>query len=52
MGGGIAYQAAYKGTPIIMKDIRMKHWIWVWAKRLNCCPSKLKEGRMTPADMG
>ncbi len=51
MGGGIAYQAAYKGTPMLMKDIAeagldlgMKEAGKLLAKRVD-------RGRMSGADM-
>ncbi|AMX02739.1 fatty acid oxidation complex subunit alpha FadB [Microbulbifer thermotolerans] len=52
MGGGIAYQSAYKGVPIKMKDIDQKG-IDLGLKEANKLLSKLVErGRMTPAKMG
>lgn len=52
MGGGIAYQSAYKGTPIVMKDINdagielgLNEANKLLAKRVN-------RGRMTPQKMG
>ncbi|GAA5525589.1 fatty acid oxidation complex subunit alpha [Microbulbifer aestuariivivens] len=52
MGGGIAYQSAYKGTPIKMKDIDQKG-IDLGLKEANKLLAKLVErGRMTPEKMG
>mgnify|MGYP000441882770 CR=1 FL=1 len=52
MGGGIAYQSAYKGTPIKMKDIDQKG-IDLGLKEANKLLSKLVErGRMTVENMG
>ncbi|SDK26504.1 fatty acid oxidation complex subunit alpha FadB [Microbulbifer yueqingensis] len=52
MGGGIAYQSAYKGTPIKMKDIDQKG-IDLGLKEANKLLTKLVDrGRMTPAKMG
>ncbi|WP_334079013.1 fatty acid oxidation complex subunit alpha FadB [Microbulbifer sp. M83] len=52
MGGGIAYQSAYKGTPIKMKDIEQKG-IDLGLKEANKLLTKLVDrGRMTPAKMG
>ncbi|WP_237060768.1 fatty acid oxidation complex subunit alpha FadB [Microbulbifer sediminum] len=52
MGGGIAYQSAYKGTPIKMKDIEQKG-IDLGLKEANKLLAKLVDrGRMTPAKMG
>ncbi|KUJ80227.1 fatty acid oxidation complex subunit alpha FadB [Microbulbifer flavimaris] len=52
MGGGIAYQSAYKGTPIKMKDIDQKG-IDLGLKEANKLLAKLvNRGRMTPEKMG
>ena len=51
MGGGIAYQSASKGTPILMKDIR-EEGIQMGlneASKLLC--KRVEKGRMTPAKM-
>ncbi|MCW8128274.1 fatty acid oxidation complex subunit alpha FadB [Microbulbifer halophilus] len=51
MGGGIAYQSAYKGTPIKMKDIDQKG-IDLGLKEAGKLLSKMVDrGRMTPAKM-
>ncbi|MEW5248498.1 fatty acid oxidation complex subunit alpha FadB [Microbulbifer discodermiae] len=52
MGGGIAYQSAYKGTPIKMKDIDQKG-IDLGLEEANKLLSKLVDrGRLTPLKMG
>ncbi len=51
MGGGIAYQSAYKGTPIVMKDIAQAGidlGLNEAAKLLN---KRVDRGRMTAAKM-
>ncbi|WP_250464021.1 fatty acid oxidation complex subunit alpha FadB [Microbulbifer litoralis] len=51
MGGGIAYQSAYKGTPIKMKDIDQKG-IDLGLKEAGKLLSKMVDrGRMTPEKM-
>ncbi|WP_428818391.1 fatty acid oxidation complex subunit alpha FadB [Microbulbifer sp. MCCC 1A16149] len=51
MGGGIAYQSAYKGTPIKMKDINQEG-IDLGLKEAGKLLTKLVDrGRMTPAKM-
>ncbi|MCO1333287.1 fatty acid oxidation complex subunit alpha FadB [Microbulbifer sp. OS29] len=52
MGGGIAYQSAYKGTPIKMKDIDQKG-IDLGLDEANKLLSKLVDRkRLTPVKMG
>ncbi|MGL6160246.1 fatty acid oxidation complex subunit alpha FadB [Microbulbifer sp.] len=52
MGGGIAYQSAYKGVPIKMKDIA-QDGIDLGLKHANQLLSKLVErGRLTAGKMG
>ncbi|WP_444916686.1 fatty acid oxidation complex subunit alpha FadB [Microbulbifer sp. JMSA003] len=52
MGGGIAYQSAYKGTPIKMKDIDQKG-IDLGLNEANKLLSKLVDRkRLTPVKMG
>ena len=52
MGGGIAYQSAYKGTPIRMKDI-MQEGIDAGLKEATGLLSKqLKRGRINAEKMG
>ncbi len=52
MGGGIAYQSAYKGTPIVMKDID-QNGITIGLSEANKLLSKrVSRGRMDPIKMG
>lgn len=52
MGGGIAYQSAYKGVPIMMKDIN-EDGIALGLKEANKLLSKrVERKRMTPTEMG
>jgi len=51
MGGGIAYQAAYKGTPIIMKDIRDDALALGMNEAGKLLSRQVEKGRMTPAKM-
>lgn len=52
MGGGIAYQSAYKGVPIMMKDIN-EAGIALGLKEANKLLSKrVERKRMKPAEMG
>ncbi len=52
MGGGIAYQSAYKGTPILMKDIAQAG-IDLGLNEANKLLAKLvSKGRMDPIKMG
>lgn len=52
MGGGIAYQAASKGTPIIMKDIRTEALDLGMGEASKLLGKTVEKGRMTPAEMG
>ncbi len=52
MGGGIAYQSAYKGVPIIMKDIADKALDLGMTEATKHLARLVEKGRMTPADMG
>ena len=52
MGGGIAYQAASKGTPIIMKDIRTEALDLGMGEASKLLGKMVEKGRMTPAVMG
>ncbi|HNP02347.1 MAG TPA: fatty acid oxidation complex subunit alpha FadB [Agitococcus sp.] len=52
MGGGIAYQAASKGTPIIMKDIRTEALDLGMGEASKLLGKQVEKGRLTPADMG
>ena len=51
MGGGIAYQSASKGTPILMKDIREEGIQMGLNEASSCSASRVEKGRMTPAKM-
>ena len=51
MGGGIAYQSAYKGTPIIMKDIREEALELGMAEAGKLLSKQVEKGRMTPEKM-
>jgi len=51
MGGGIAYQAAYKGTPIVMKDIRDEALALGMGEAGKLLAKQVEKGRMTPAEM-
>lgn len=52
MGGGIAYQAASKGTPIIMKDIAAKSLDLGMGEATKLLSRQVEKGRLTPAKMG
>jgi len=52
MGGGIAYQAASKGTPIIMKDIRTEALDLGMGEASKLLGKQVEKGRLSPADMG
>ncbi len=51
MGGGIAYQSAYKGTPIIMKDIAQAGIDLGMSEASKLLTKQVDRGRMTPAEM-
>jgi 3-hydroxyacyl-CoA dehydrogenase/enoyl-CoA hydratase/3-hydroxybutyryl-CoA epimerase/enoyl-CoA isomerase len=51
MGGGIAYQAASKGTPIIMKDIREEALTLGLNEAGKLLSRQVEKGRVTPAEM-
>jgi 3-hydroxyacyl-CoA dehydrogenase/enoyl-CoA hydratase/3-hydroxybutyryl-CoA epimerase/enoyl-CoA isomerase len=51
MGGGIAYQSASKGTPILMKDIREEGIQMGLAEASKLLGSRVAKGRMTAAKM-
>lgn len=51
MGGGIAYQSAYKGTPIIMKDINDPALDLGLATASGILTKQVERGRMKPAKM-
>lgn len=52
MGGGIAYQSAYKGTPIVMKDIAQAGLDLGLAEANKLLTRQVEKGRMKPAVMG
>ncbi len=51
MGGGIAFQSASKGTPILMKDIREEGIQMGLAEASKLLGSRVAKGRLTPAKM-
>ncbi|AQZ95589.1 fatty acid oxidation complex subunit alpha FadB [Halopseudomonas phragmitis] len=51
MGGGIAYQSAVKGTPILMKDIREEGIQLGLDEASKLLGKRVEKGRMKPADM-
>ncbi|MBA6413237.1 fatty acid oxidation complex subunit alpha FadB [Parahaliea sp. F7430] len=52
MGGGIAYQSAYKGVPIKMKDINQDGLDLGLSEASKLLAKRVERGRMTPAKMG
>ncbi|WOE31108.1 MULTISPECIES: fatty acid oxidation complex subunit alpha FadB [unclassified Acinetobacter] len=52
MGGGIAYQAASKGTPIIMKDIGNPQLALGMSEANNLLTKQVTRGKISPAKMG
>ncbi len=52
MGGGIAYQSASKGLPIVMKDINDQALELGMSTAGKLLSKLVEKGRMTPADMG
>ena len=52
MGGGIAYQAASRGTPVIMKDIREEALALGMNEAGKLLAKQVEKGRMKPAEMG
>jgi 3-hydroxyacyl-CoA dehydrogenase/enoyl-CoA hydratase/3-hydroxybutyryl-CoA epimerase/enoyl-CoA isomerase len=51
MGGGIAYQSALKGTPIIMKDIAQAGIDLGLSEASKLLSKRVSRGRMTPEKM-
>ena len=51
MGGGIAYQSASKGTPILMKDIREEGIKMGLNEASKLLGKRVEKGRMTTAQM-
>jgi 3-hydroxyacyl-CoA dehydrogenase/enoyl-CoA hydratase/3-hydroxybutyryl-CoA epimerase/enoyl-CoA isomerase len=52
MGGGIAYQSASKGTPIIMKDIGNAQLALGMSEATKLLAKQVERKRLTPAKMG
>ena len=52
MGGGIAYQSASKGTPIIMKDIGNAQLALGMNEATKLLAKQVERKRMTPTQMG
>lgn len=52
MGGGIAYQAAVKGLPIIMKDIKAEQLDLGMSEATKHLSSGMSRGKVTPEQMG
>ena len=52
MGGGIAYQAASKGLPIIMKDIKSEQLELGMSEATKLLSKQVERGKLTPAKMG
>lgn len=51
MGGGIAYQSALKGTPILMKDIRDEALELGLSEASKLLNKRVEKGRLEPAKM-
>jgi 3-hydroxyacyl-CoA dehydrogenase/enoyl-CoA hydratase/3-hydroxybutyryl-CoA epimerase/enoyl-CoA isomerase len=51
MGGGIAYQSALKGTPIVMKDIKEEQLALGMNEAGKLLAKAVEKGRSTPAKM-
>ena len=51
MGGGIAYQSALKGTPILLKDIREEAIELGLGEAAKLLAQRVDKGRMTPLQM-
>jgi len=51
MGGGIAYQSAYKGTPIVMKDINDQALDLGLTTAAGILTKQVERGRMNPKKM-
>lgn len=52
MGGGIAYQSAYKGTPILMKDIHQEGLDLGLTEATKLLAKRVARGRMDANKMG
>ncbi len=51
MGGGIAYQAAARGTPVVMKDIRDEALALGMGEAGKLLARQVEKGRMSPVEM-
>ncbi|MDR3671751.1 MAG: fatty acid oxidation complex subunit alpha FadB [Holophaga sp.] len=51
MGGGIAFQSALKGTPIVMKDIQEQALALGLAEADKLLVKRVERGKLTPAGM-
>ena len=51
MGGGIAYQSASKGTPIVMKDIEEKALALGLGEASKLLAKSVERGKLTPSGM-
>ena len=51
MGGGIAYQSAFMGTPIVMKDIQNASLDLGMGEAAKLLEKQVTRGKMTPAKM-
>lgn len=51
MGGGIAYQSAYKGTQVVMKDVALAGLELGLSEASKLLAKRVKRGRMTTAKM-
>lgn len=52
MGGGIAYQSAYKGTPILMKDIAEEGLDLGMSEASKLLAKQVDRGRLSALEMG
>lgn len=52
MGGGIAYQSAYKGTPVLMKDIAEQGLEQGMEEAAKLLAKRVDRGRMSATEMG
>lgn len=52
MGGGIAYQSAVKGVPIIMKDIKDEQLELGMSEASKLLAKQIEYGKLTPQQMG
>ena len=52
MGGGIAYQTAFKGIPIVMKDIKIDAIDLGLSEAKKLLAKRVERGQLNPAQMG